>query len=182
MEVKYSFIVPVYNVEKYISKCIDSLLAQTYRLFEIIIVDDGSPDASGNIADSYQSKYPGIVKVIHQKNTGQGGARNHGIELAQGEYILFVDGDDFVVPNMLEIVDTYTGKYNNDLLFFQWETIEEKSLSNALMQLILEITVPCLLWSMYISSHRLVEKFIRHPSLGINSLDFLRGFFMKIYR
>ena len=126
MEVKYSFIVPVYNVEKYISKCIDSLLAQTYRLFEIVIVDDGSPDASGNIADSYQSKYPGIVKVIHQKNTGQGGARNHGIDLAQGEYILFVDGDDFVVPNMLEIIDTYTGKYNNDLLFFQWETIEEK--------------------------------------------------------
>lgn len=128
MKVKYSFIVPVYNVEKYISKCIDSLLAQTYRLFEIIIVDDGSPDASGNIADSYQSKYPGIVKVIHQKNTGQGGARNHGIELAQGEYILFVDGDDFVVPNMLEIIDTYTGKYNNDLLFFQWETIKEKKL------------------------------------------------------
>ena len=58
MKVKYSFIVPVYNVEKYISKCIDSLLAQTYRLFEIIIVDDGSPDASGNIADSYQSIYP----------------------------------------------------------------------------------------------------------------------------
>lgn len=130
MRVKYSFIVPVYNVEKYLSKCIDSLLAQTYKLFEIIIVDDGTPDSSGKIADQYQKKYPDKVKTVHQDNTGQGGARNHGLEIAQGEYILFVDGDDFVSSNMLEIIDKYTVEHDDDLLFFQWESIDERQIGN----------------------------------------------------
>lgn len=69
---KYSFIVPIYNVEKYLKKCIDSLLAQTYGSFEIILVDDGSTDSSGAIADEYAGKYSEIIRVIHQSNTGQG--------------------------------------------------------------------------------------------------------------
>lgn len=128
MEVKYSFIIPVYNVEKYIRHCIDSLLAQTYKSFEIIIVDDGSKDRCGQIVDEYQNSFPEYVRVVHQKNTGQGGARNYGIELSKGEYILFVDGDDYVSPKMLEIIDGYLSKTNDDILFFEWLSVKEREI------------------------------------------------------
>ncbi len=91
-----SVIVPVYNVEKYIHKCVDSILLQDYPLFEMIIVDDGSTDKSGVIADEYASQYSDIITVIHQKNAGLGGARNTGIHSAKGEYIAFIDSDDTI--------------------------------------------------------------------------------------
>lgn len=125
MNVKYSFIVPVYNIASFLPMCIDSLLAQTYKAYEVVIVDDGSTDFSGQIADRYQESYPQTVRTIHQANTGQGGARNHGVELARGEFILFVDGDDYVSPNMLEIIEIYKRKYDDDILFFEWETVKE---------------------------------------------------------
>lgn len=128
MRNKYSFIVPVYNVAAFMPICIDSILNQTYKNFEIIIVDDGSPDSCGEIADEYQKKYPDIVTSIHQSNTGQGGARNHGVEIARGEFVLFVDGDDFVVPNMLEIIEQYKSNHDDDILFFEWRTARERVL------------------------------------------------------
>lgn len=101
MQPKVSIVVPIYNVEKYLSKCIDSLINQTLKDIEIILVDDGSPDSSGKIADDYKNK-DSRIKVIHQKNAGLGPARNSGMKAATGEYIGFVDSDDWVTKEMFE--------------------------------------------------------------------------------
>ncbi|MCR5101824.1 MAG: glycosyltransferase [Butyrivibrio sp.] len=98
---KISVIVACYNVEKYIERCIRSIMNQTYKNMEIIIVDDGSKDQSGKIADTL-AKEDDRIKVIHQLNLGRGGARNTGIEASTGEYVSFVDGDDSINPKMLE--------------------------------------------------------------------------------
>lgn len=94
-----SVIVPVYKVEKYLDKCIASVLAQSYENLELILVDDGSPDGSGAICDGWAAK-DGRVKVIHQENGGGGLARNVGLDAAQGELIAFVDSDDYIAPDM----------------------------------------------------------------------------------
>lgn len=96
-----SVIVPVYNVEPYLRRCVDSILRQTYRNLEILLVDDGSTDRSGTICDA-SAQQDTRVKVIHQKNQGQAAARNHGIDQAKGEYLSFVDSDDFIEERMLE--------------------------------------------------------------------------------
>lgn len=103
---KVSIIVPVYNVEKYLDRCMQSLLGQTLKELEIILVDDGSPDNSPALCDNYESAsdnlhWP-IIKVIHKINEGLGFARNSGLEIATGEYIAFLDSDDFVDVNMYE--------------------------------------------------------------------------------
>lgn len=92
-----SVVVPVYNVEKYIARCIESILSQTYQNLELILVDDGSPDNSGKICDTYAEKDRRIL-VIHQENAGVSKARNAGIDLAKGEYLFFVDSDDWIEP------------------------------------------------------------------------------------
>lgn len=96
----FSIIVPVYNVEQYLSKCISSILSQTYSHFELILVDDGSSDASGLICDQYANRDSRII-VIHQNNGGVSRARNRGVEAAIGEWICFVDSDDEVKPDWL---------------------------------------------------------------------------------
>lgn len=96
-----SIIVPIYKVETYLEKCIVSILSQTLRDIEIILVDDGSPDNCGKICDSYASKDSRIV-VIHKKNGGLSSARNAGIDIAKGEYLMFVDSDDYVEPDFCE--------------------------------------------------------------------------------
>lgn len=98
---KISVIVPIYNVERYIGRCLDSLLAQTLQDIEIIAVDDGTPDSSGEIAESY-ARRDHRIKVVHQANSGLGPARNAGLEHARGDYIGFVDSDDWVHPDMFE--------------------------------------------------------------------------------
>lgn len=99
-----SIIVAVYNSEKYISRCIESILVQTYRHYEIICVDDGSTDSSGQILDQYCECYPDIIRVCHQKNGGAAAARNNGICLAKGDYIAFVDNDDWLDSDWLEVL------------------------------------------------------------------------------
>lgn len=96
-----TIIVPVYNVEGYICKCIDSILCQTYKNLEIILVDDGSPDRCGEICDEY-AKRDMRIRVIHKENGGLSDARNTGIESATGDYIAFVDSDDYIAPDMYE--------------------------------------------------------------------------------
>jgi glycosyltransferase involved in cell wall biosynthesis len=95
-----SIVVPVYNVEKYLGRCIDSLLNQTYENKEIILVDDGSIDSSGRICDEYADKYT-EVSVIHQSNQGLGPARNTGLDVMNGEYVSFVDSDDWIEQDTL---------------------------------------------------------------------------------
>ena len=122
---RFSIIVPVYNVEKYIRRCMDSLVNQSFRDYEIIIVDDESPDGSMAIVETYRKKDPDRIRVIHQKNTRQGGARNHGVELALGEYLLFVDSDDYVSTSMLEILDRRLKENPCDILVFQHVPVTE---------------------------------------------------------
>lgn len=109
-----SIIVPVYNVEKYLHKCVDSILAQTFADFELILVDDGSPDGSGCICDEYVEK-DNRVKVIHKKNGGLSDARNAGLDIAQGNYIGFVDSDDYVANDMYEVLYTNIIREQADL-------------------------------------------------------------------
>ena len=98
---KVSVIVPVYNVEKYLKKCLDSIRNQTYDHLEILLVDDGSTDNSGKICDEYGKKDSRVI-AIHQMNGGLSAARNRGIEIASGEFILFVDSDDYIASDMIE--------------------------------------------------------------------------------
>lgn len=100
---EFSVIVPVYNVEKYIRKCVDSILAQTFTDFEVILVDDGSPDSCPQICDEYGEKDK-RVRVIHKPNGGLVSARNAGILSAKGDYITYVDSDDWIKPNLLQFV------------------------------------------------------------------------------
>ena len=98
-----SVIVPVYKAEAFLHDCVESILSQTFQDFEIILVDDGSPDNCGEICEEYAAKYA-CVSVIHQKNQGQAAARNHAMTLAKGEWICFVDSDDLIHPQMLEML------------------------------------------------------------------------------
>jgi glycosyltransferase involved in cell wall biosynthesis len=100
---KVSVIIPVYNTEKYISRCVDSVLGQTFTDFELIAVDDGSSDHSPELLDGYAEK-DNRVKVVHQENLGLSAARNKGLSIASGEYIAFIDSDDWVHPRYLEVL------------------------------------------------------------------------------
>lgn len=113
--VELSIIVPVYNVEKYICKCLDSILAQTFSDFEVILVDDGSTDASGKICDDYAKKDNRIV-VIHRENGGLSAARNTGIKYANGAFIAFVDSDDYIAPNMYETLINVSKETGADIV------------------------------------------------------------------
>ena len=112
---KISVIVPVYNVEKYIDKCLDSLVNQTLKEIEIIVVNDGSPDNSQKIIDKYKKKYPKKIKSIIKENGGQGSARNIGLKHATGEYIGYVDSDDYVDKTMFEKLYTNAKENNSDI-------------------------------------------------------------------
>lgn len=109
-----SVIVPVYNVEPYLRKCLDSILAQTYTNLEIIVVDDGSTDGSGRICDEYAAK-DARIRVIHKANGGLSDARNAGMAVAKGSYIGFVDSDDYVAPKMYEMLYLFAVKNELDV-------------------------------------------------------------------
>ncbi|MBA6153572.1 glycosyltransferase family 2 protein [Gelidibacter maritimus] len=114
MKPKISVIVPVYNVEQFLSKCIDSIINQTYENLEIILVNDGSPDNCGFICDEYGKK-DNRIKVIHQKNKGLSGARNSGLEIASGDYIGFIDSDDWIHEKMYDTLITQLLLHQCDL-------------------------------------------------------------------
>ena len=111
-----SIIVPIYNIEGYIRECIDSILAQTYPDFELILVDDGSPDNCGRICDEYAEKDVRI-KVIHKENGGLTSARNAGLSVAKGDWIMHVDGDDWIEPDMIESLIEVAKAAEADLVF-----------------------------------------------------------------
>ena len=102
-----SVIVPVYKVEKHINRCIESVLKQTYANWELILVDDGSPDSCGRICDAYAARYDNIL-VIHQENQGLSAARNAGLDRAGGEWVYFLDSDDFIREDTLEKIELFS--------------------------------------------------------------------------
>lgn len=122
--VKVSIIVPVYNVEKYIDRCMESLLHQTLDSFEIILVDDGSPDRCGFICDEYSRKYSN-VRVVHKQNEGLGYARNSGLKAACGEYVAFADSDDFVDINMYKNMYERAKRESLDAVFAGYSTYRD---------------------------------------------------------
>ncbi len=118
-KVRFSIIVPVYNVKDYLPQCLDSLLAQTLQDFEVIVVDDVSTDGSKEIALSYASRYPDKIRVLlHSVNTRQGGARNTAIEAARGQYLLFVDSDDYLMSNTLARMEQVFTSQSPDIIEF----------------------------------------------------------------
>ncbi len=114
--VKISIIVPVYNVEEYIRDCLESLTNQTLEEIEIILVNDGSTDKSQKIINEYKEKYPNKIKAYEKENGGQSSARNYGIERANGEYIAFVDSDDFIEIDMMKKMYNKAKEFNYDVV------------------------------------------------------------------
>lgn len=127
-----SIIVPVYQVEKYIRQCVDSILGQTFTDFELILVDDGSTDRSGEICDEYAGM-DGRVKVIHTENVRAAEARNKGMDQASGNYFMFIDSDDYIVPTMLECLHRSIVKDDADIVscnyLYSFENDREKDFS-----------------------------------------------------
>ena len=114
-----SIIVPVYNVEKYINKCVNSILNQTYKDLEIILVDDGSSDNCSEICDEF-AKTDSRIKVVHKKNGGLMSARQAGLKEASGDYIGFVDGDDWIEPDMYQLFNDAVQKYHPDMVISEF--------------------------------------------------------------
>lgn len=122
---KVSVIVPVYKAESYLCKCVDSLLAQTLTDFELLLIDDGSPDKSGEICDKYAVR-DARVRVLHQPNGGVSVARQHGLEMAEGEYVIHADPDDWVEPDMLQALYAKGVGENADMVICDFYVNYEK--------------------------------------------------------
>ena len=116
-----SFLVPVYNTEKYLGRCLDSLLQQTGCDFEIVLLDDGSTDQSGVICDRYAAEYPHIVRVIHKENEGLLMTRRRGFAEAKGDWFICVDSDDYVAPDLLAEVVSTIQSTNADMVMYNFE-------------------------------------------------------------
>lgn len=165
---KFSIIIPVYNVEKYLDQAIESILVQTFKNYELLLIDDGSRDKSGFICDSYAADYC-FIKAFHKQNGGQSSARNLGIEKSIGDYIIFLDSDDYISnDSFLEALD-YETRNNPDIILYKYQKMFEASnrvetcnfnfpskknddISDYLMQLIETDTFFCSAWSKSIKS------------------------------
>lgn len=119
-----SIIIPVYNAEGYLNCCMKSIVSQTYKDWEVILVDDGSKDTSAGICDKYAEEYPNI-RCIHKKNGGVSSARNTGIEQAKGEWIFFCDADDMLLPGALEKMTAEAEQHQTEFLMFGYEKVSE---------------------------------------------------------
>lgn len=136
---KLSYIIPVYNVEKYLKECIDSILAQTFDDYEIILVDDESPDGCPEICDDYAARYPDVIKVIHQKNKGLAGARNSGLKQACGEYVYFFDSDDFFAADGIAEIYQRAVELDADIMHSSFITLNESDGSESVIRPVFDI-------------------------------------------
>ena len=124
--IKVSVIVPVYNVGKYLDKCLNSLVNQTLKDIEIIVINDGSTDNSKEIIDKYKDNYPALIRCINTKNRGIGPARNFGIKKATGKYITFVDSDDYLKNDTLEKAFNCIEETSSDIVIYDWYEVNEE--------------------------------------------------------
>ncbi len=120
---KFSIIVPVYNVADYIEKCLNSVICQDFDDYEIIVVDDESPDNSMEIVENFAKKDPSRFQIVHQKNKGLGGARNTGASVANGQYLFFIDSDDYIEPKTLSKISKMLDENPCDILMFQYNEV-----------------------------------------------------------
>lgn len=156
-----SVIIPVYKVEPYLRCCLDSVLAQTYKELEIILVDDGSPDGCPAICDAYAGK-DARVQVIHQKNAGLSGARNAGIAIARGSFLAFIDSDDFVAPDFIERLYEACISTDSQLAVCRWDYVhghEAKDAAAAFGEPVLGTAVPVI----SLTGRELMENLYREP-------------------
>ena len=166
---KISVIVPIYKVEPYLRQCADSVLAQTYTNLEVILVDDGSPDGCGDICDAYAAKDSRVV-VIHKENGGVSDARNAGLDRATGAYISFVDGDDWIAPDLIETLYSNSVAYDADIssckyFLFYANTTTPRSHRSEIVSL---------------NSEQAVRDILAHSGGGKGKLDLAPT--MKLYR
>ncbi len=167
MEAKISVVIPAYNVAGYIEHCLDSILAQTFKDYQVIVVDDGSTDNTPKIIDEYAKKDQRI-QVVHKKNEGVSIARNTGVKLAQGEYILFFDGDDFVEPYCMEELYEIVREKEADTVIYGYHRYENNRIK--------ETTLPIFPEGMYQGQDilkKLAIRFIGVSEQGVN--DWLAG-------
>lgn len=122
---KVSFLVPVYNTQKYLSECVDSLLLQKGANFEIVLIDDGSTDGSGKICDRYAKEHPDLVRVIHKENEGLLLTRRRGFKEAKGEWFICVDSDDYVSPELLSTVVSMIHENNCDMVMYNFDYVDD---------------------------------------------------------
>ena len=125
MSTKVSVIVPFYNVRDYLTDCVESVLTQTLKDTELILVNDGSSDGSEDMAEAFRSRYPEIVRVLHQENRGPASARNAGLEIARGAYVHFLDSDDRLKPRALKALYSEAVRNDLDILFFCAEVFSD---------------------------------------------------------
>lgn len=123
-KIKFSILVPVYNVEKYLVECVESVLQQTYQNFELILVDDGSTDSSGAICDEYAQK-DNRIKVFHKPNGGLFHTRRYSEQFATGDYIVFLDSDDYIRKDTLEVLSKYIIKYGSDCIIYGFSRVTD---------------------------------------------------------
>ena len=126
IDIKVSVIMPIYNADKYLASAIDSVLAQTLTEFELICIDDGSTDDSLKILKEYRERDERI-RIVTENNAGPGLARNNGIRRSRGEYIAFVDADDFLAPSFLELLYVYAKENELDIAISSYDTYNDKS-------------------------------------------------------
>lgn len=120
-----SVVIPVYNVMPFLSQCLDSILCQTYSNLEVLLVDDGSTDESGRICDDYEKRFP-VIRVIHQHNTGLSGARNTGLSAVSGEYVIFIDSDDFIASDCIQTAVHSVISTRADMVLFRFNIVGEQ--------------------------------------------------------
>lgn len=178
---KFSFIIPVYKVEAYLEDCINSILCQTYQDFEIILIDDGSPDKCPQLCDEFALR-TSKIKVIHKKNGGLSSARNEGLKIANGDYIIFLDSDDWWCDNAaLERISNKINDSNPDIIIFaskKFYTIknqyEEMPTRHASLSNRASLTIDeCISNSLFVASSW--DKVIRKSILVTNNIQFVDG-------
>jgi len=172
MNPKISIIVPIYNVERYLKKSVDSILAQTFTDFELILVNDGSRDRSGEICDSY-AQIDRRIKVIHQKNRGVSAARNAGIKIAIGKYVAFVDPDDVILPEMYETLLQYSLRHDADMVVCQYTQINEAENTEKIPQVWKQVDCS-------INNKTIINEII--PNVLVNNTFSLVPCFNKLYK
>ncbi|MBR6489706.1 MAG: glycosyltransferase family 2 protein, partial [Muribaculaceae bacterium] len=119
-----SVIIPVYNVQEYLARCIDSVLCQSHKELEVILVDDGSTDHSGAMCDDYASR-DGRIKVIHKSNGGLSDARNAGLDVMTGDYVTFIDADDYVHPYFVELLLRGLHESGSQIAVCRWQELND---------------------------------------------------------
>lgn len=122
--IRITFVIPVYNVERYLERCVNSIICRSSTMYEILLVNDGSTDRSSGLCEELGVRHEGIVRVIHKENGGLASARNRGIEEARGEYLVFVDSDDWLDGGFIEKIDDVINRFHPDLIKFGYRRIE----------------------------------------------------------